>query len=152
MRYNDHGHAGPGHRIQDLQHLLGTLGIERSSRLIEQNNIGLECQCAGNTHEQCLCALEELRTAEAMLDSGQRDVSGRFQVSMPVLFGRRFIAPPLIALTKEHPKLELELDLNFNDRRVDLIEDGFDLARQDARRRAWAGPPQSRPTNMSAAN
>jgi DNA-binding transcriptional LysR family regulator len=77
-------------------------------------------------YEHCLRALEELRAAEVMLDSGRREVAGRLRVSMPVLFGRRCIAPILTALTKEHPKLEL--DLNFNDRRVDFIEDGFDLA------------------------
>jgi DNA-binding transcriptional LysR family regulator len=45
---------------------------------------------------------------------------------MPVLFGRRCVAPILTRLAQRHPRLELEL--NFSDRRVDLIEDGFDLA------------------------
>ncbi len=77
-------------------------------------------------YEHCLRALEELRAGEAMLDSGRREVAGRLRVSMAVLFGRCCVAPILTALTRAHPKLEL--DLNFNDRRVDLIEDGFDLA------------------------
>ena len=36
------------------------------------------------------------------------------------------IAPLLTELTREHPGLELEL--SFNDRVVELIEDGFDMA------------------------
>lgn len=77
-------------------------------------------------YERCVRALEELRAGEAALDSGRREASGRLRVSMPVLFGRRCVAPVLARLAMEHPKLEL--DLSFCDRPVDLIEDGFDLA------------------------
>ncbi|MCS4267215.1 LysR family transcriptional regulator [Serratia sp. BIGb0163] len=77
-------------------------------------------------YERCLRALEEIRTAETLLESGKQQVSGRLRVSMPVLFGRMCIAPLLTSLAREHPGLELEL--SFNDRVVDLIEDGFDLA------------------------
>jgi len=64
--------------------------------------------------------------AEAMLDSGRQEIAGRLRVSMPVLFGRHCVAPVLTDLARRHPKLELDLD--FSDRLVDLIEDGFDLA------------------------
>lgn len=77
-------------------------------------------------YERCLRALEEIRTAETLLESGKQQVGGRLRVSMPVLFGRMCIAPLLTELTREHPGLELEL--SFSDRIVDLIEDGFDLA------------------------
>jgi DNA-binding transcriptional LysR family regulator len=76
-------------------------------------------------YERCLRALEEIRAGEAMLDSGRREVAGRLRVSVPVLFGRRCVAPVLAGLARQHPKLELEL--NFSDRLVDLMEDGFDL-------------------------
>ncbi|MGJ3436788.1 LysR substrate-binding domain-containing protein [Serratia sp. Je.1.23.a] len=77
-------------------------------------------------YERCLRALEEIRTAEMLLESGKQQVNGRLRVSMPVLFGRMCIAPLLTSMAREHPGLELEL--SFNDRVVDLIEDGFDLA------------------------
>ncbi|CAI1122852.1 D-malate degradation protein R [Serratia proteamaculans] len=77
-------------------------------------------------YERCLRALEEIRSAETLLESGKQQVSGRLRVSMPVLFGRMCIAPLLTGLAREHPGLGLEL--SFNDRIVDLIEDGFDLA------------------------
>lgn len=76
--------------------------------------------------ERCVRALDELRAGEAALDSSRSEAAGRLRVSMPVLFGRRCVAPVLTRLATEHPKLEL--DLSFSDRRVDLIEDGFDLA------------------------
>jgi DNA-binding transcriptional LysR family regulator len=77
-------------------------------------------------YERCVRALDEVRAAEAMLDSGRHEVVGRLRVSMPVLFGRRCVAPVLARLAAEHPKLAL--DLSFSDRLVDLVEDGFDLA------------------------
>lgn len=40
---------------------------------------------------------------------------------MPVLFGHLCIAPLLISLIKQYPKLELEM--SFNDRIIDLIEE-----------------------------
>ena len=45
---------------------------------------------------------------------------------MPVLFGRRCVAPILIGLARAYPGLEL--DLSLNDRLSDLAEDRFDLA------------------------
>ncbi len=77
-------------------------------------------------YEHCLRAVEEITRGEALLESGKREVRGRLRVTMPVLFGRQCVAPLLIELLDEHP--HLELDLSFNDRIVDLVEDGFDLA------------------------
>lgn len=76
-------------------------------------------------YERCLRALEELRAGEATLQSGRKEAIGRLRVSMPVLFGRRCVAPVLSRLARDHPKLEL--DLSFSDRLVDVAEDGFDL-------------------------
>ena len=77
-------------------------------------------------YERCQKALEEIRLGEAAIESGRREVAGRLRVSMPVLFGRHCVAPILTSLARQHPKLEL--DLNFTDRLVDLLADGFDLA------------------------
>lgn len=77
-------------------------------------------------YERCVRALEEMRAGEAALDSGRREAAGRVRISVPVLFGRRCVAPVLAQLAIEHPKLELEI--SFSDRTVDLREDGFDLA------------------------
>lgn len=76
-------------------------------------------------YEHCLRALEAVHAGEAMLESGRRNVSGRLRVSMPVLFGRRCVAPILTDLARRYP--ELELELNFSDLLVNVIEDGFDL-------------------------
>jgi DNA-binding transcriptional LysR family regulator len=77
-------------------------------------------------YERCVRALDELRAGEATLETGRREAVGRLRVSVPVLFGRRCVAPVLARLAAHHAKLELEVSLS--DRLVDLVEDGFDLA------------------------
>lgn len=77
-------------------------------------------------YEHCKRALEQLRAGRALLESGRKTLSGRLRVSVPVIFGRYCVAPLLTGLAERHP--ELELELSFSDRNVELIEDGFDLA------------------------
>lgn len=88
----------------------------RSQKLTEDGQI---------YYERCLRAIEELRTAESLLESGKQEVAGRLRITMPVLFGRYCIAPILLDLARRHPKLELELSLS--DRPVEIIGEGFDL-------------------------
>ncbi|WP_117191653.1 LysR family transcriptional regulator [Rhizobium terrae] len=82
-------------------------------------------------YERCLRAVEEIRLGEAELESGRRAVRGKLRVTMPVIFGRRCVAPILIGLLDKHP--DLELDLSFSDRVADLPGDGFDLAVRNGR-------------------
>jgi DNA-binding transcriptional LysR family regulator len=77
-------------------------------------------------YERCVRVLAELDAAEAALDTGRREPSGRLRVSAPVLFGRRCVAPVLVSLARKYPGLAV--DVSFSDRVVDLIEEGFDLA------------------------
>jgi len=77
-------------------------------------------------YERCVRALDEVRSAEAMLESGRREVTGKLKVTMPVLFGRYCVEPVLLDLAKHHPKLEL--DLRFSDAVADLVGGGYDLA------------------------
>lgn len=77
-------------------------------------------------YEYCLRALGELKAAEDLLEGGKGMVSGRLKVSMPVLFGHLCIAPLLSRFARKHSGLGLEM--SFNDRVVDLVEEGFDLA------------------------
>lgn len=61
----------------------------------------------------------------SLLESGKQEVAGRLRITMSVLFGRYCIAPILLDLARQHPRLELEL--SFSDRPVEMISEGFDL-------------------------
>ncbi|WP_216850820.1 LysR substrate-binding domain-containing protein [Acidisphaera sp. L21] len=60
------------------------------------------------------------------METGRKTASGTLRVSMPLLFGRVCAAPVLMRLATQHATLELQLE--FSDRVVNLVEDGFDLA------------------------
>lgn len=77
-------------------------------------------------YERCRRALAELDAAEAVTDTARSTVAGLVRISMPAMFGRLKVGPLLLALARRHPALSLELA--FSDRRVDLVEEGLDLA------------------------
>lgn len=109
-----------GKSVARLEERLGTRLFHRSTRsqsLTEDGQV---------FYEHCVRALAELETAESALDDGRRAPSGRLRISAPVLFGRRCVAPILLEIVRRHPRLELEM--SFTDRRVDLVQEGFDLA------------------------
>lgn len=109
-----------GKSIARLEQRLGVRLFQRTTRSQSLTDNG------ALFYERCLRALEEIRGAESLLETGKQQVSGRLRVAMPVLFGRQCVAPLLIALAQEHPGLELEM--SFSDRVVDLVEEGFDMA------------------------
>ncbi|OCP02376.1 MULTISPECIES: LysR family transcriptional regulator [unclassified Ensifer] len=109
-----------GKAIAKLEQRLGVRLFHRTTRT---QSLTVEGQLF---YESCLRALGEIRTGEALLESGKQDIRGRLRMSMPVVFGRQCIMPLLSELLRQHP--HLELDVNFSDRRIDLVEDGFDLA------------------------
>ncbi|MBS1166009.1 MAG: Transcriptional regulator, LysR family protein [Proteobacteria bacterium] len=74
----------------------------------------------------CRRGLADIRAGRALIETGRRVVNGRLRVSVPLSFGRRCVAPILLGLARRHPQLSLEID--FSDRQVDLIDEGFDLA------------------------
>tara|TARA_R110002049_G_scaffold247690_1_gene422178 strand:+ start:16048 stop:16953 length:906 start_codon:yes stop_codon:yes gene_type:complete len=70
--------------------------------------------------------LEDIEAAEASMNVRRREVSGALRVSLPVSFGRLWVAPVLTELTSQYPSLVL--NLSFTDRFVDLVEEGIDLS------------------------
>lgn len=109
-----------GKAIARLEERLGTRLFHRTTRSTMLTDDG------NAYYEHCLQALEAIRAGEAMLESGRHTVSGRVRISMPVLFGRYCVVPILVGLARRYP--ELELELSFSDKLVNLVEDGFDLA------------------------
>jgi DNA-binding transcriptional LysR family regulator len=77
-------------------------------------------------YDRCVRALAELEEAEADLESERTEPRGRLRVSVPIAFGHHCVAPVLFELAHQHK--ELQIDISFTDRAVDLIEEGFDLA------------------------
>jgi DNA-binding transcriptional LysR family regulator len=62
----------------------------------------------------------------ALLGASQAPVRGVLRITAPVQFGRRHVAPIVSAFLNDYPDVRIELTLN--DRNLDLIEEGLDLA------------------------
>ena len=78
--------------------------------------------------------LAHLDEAESLASKGAAEPAGTLQVSGPMSFGILHLAPVIGEFMSLHPKLTVEL--NLNDRVVDLIEDGFDTAVRISRLKA----------------
>ncbi|WP_182059170.1 LysR family transcriptional regulator, partial [Pantoea sp. ME81] len=97
------------------------------SRLLERTTRSLKLTDAGNAYYQtCLRILEELAEAEAVLAAQRTIPSGRLRVAVPNTYGRLGVMPLLIPFCQQHP--ELELNLTFSDRFIDLFDEGIDVA------------------------
>jgi LysR family transcriptional regulator, regulator for bpeEF and oprC len=75
---------------------------------------------------RCRHILAELEAADEMLQRSRVTVQGRLRVDVPVVFGRALLTPALPRFQARYPDLQLEVQ--FNDRRVDLISEEVDLA------------------------
>jgi DNA-binding transcriptional LysR family regulator len=106
-----------GKTIARLEHALGVRLFNRTTRRVTLTDEGRLF------HERCHAILEDLREAEAMLSNAAQTPRGRLSVSLPVI-GYRFLLPVLPAFNARYP--EVELDFDFNDRLVDIVEGGFD--------------------------
>jgi len=72
--------------------------------------------------ERCRRILGELESAEAELSDAAGSPRGRLRISTPQLSG--LIMPVLDGFMAQYP--EIEIDVDFSDRMVDIIEEGFD--------------------------
>ena len=77
-------------------------------------------------YARCRRALAELDAADSEVEASRQTPVGRLRVTAPELIGRALVAPLLLELGRRHPQLTFHV--SFNDRRVDLIEEGIDLA------------------------
>lgn len=99
-----------------LEERFGTRLFHRSTRSISLTPEGVKFL------DRCHRILCEFEMAESELSQTCQELSGRLRVSLPSL-GALFL-PAIAVFARHHPQIELELD--FTDRLVDVIEEGFD--------------------------
>jgi DNA-binding transcriptional LysR family regulator len=114
--------SGPmvGKHVRFLEERLGVRLINRTTRRQSLTDFGR------TYYERCRVVLAEAEAADALAADQLSEPRGKMRVTMPVLFGRRCVAPILLELARQYPMLEL--DLSFSDPIADLAEDGYDLA------------------------
>ena len=106
---------------------VAALEARLGARLLHRTTRRLTLTEAGRTYlEACERILAEIAEAEAGIGAEALEARGTLRLNVPLSFGVRRIAPALAAFCAAHPAVTVELGLN--DRRVDLIEEGWDLA------------------------
>jgi DNA-binding transcriptional LysR family regulator len=108
-----------GKAVSKLEAALGARLFQRSTRSIRLTEEGRMF------HERCRRILDDLDDAEAALARALEAPRGRLRLSVP-LVSYHLILPLLPDFVARYP--EIELDLDFNDRIVDLIDEGIDVA------------------------
>jgi DNA-binding transcriptional LysR family regulator len=108
-----------GKAVAQMEQRLGVRLLNRTTRSLSLTSEGEAY------YEACVRALSELEAAQALLAARRQVPSGRLRVDLPLSFGRRCVAPVLFGLAGRYPDLDLEI--SFNDRRIDLVQEGIDL-------------------------
>lgn len=105
--------------IAAIEERLGARMLHRTTRRVSLTEAGRVYLDAAER------ILGELSEADGRAAAATIEVTGTLRLNVPVSFGIREIAPLLPELARRHP--ELSIDLGLNDRRVDLVEEGWDL-------------------------
>ncbi|MFO7592592.1 MAG: LysR family transcriptional regulator [Pseudomonadota bacterium] len=107
-------------RLQELENRLGVQLLQRTTRRISLTEAGRRF------YERCLRILDELEEAEQSLSSEQQQVHGLLRVAAPLSFTLRHLMPIFNEFMYLYP--EVRLDLDVEDRQINLLEEGVDLA------------------------
>lgn len=103
--------------VQRLEATLGTRLLHRTTRRVRLTQDGAVF------YERGKQVLEEMDELQALF-SEEAGIAGRLRVDMPSGLARNIVIPRLPEFLERHPGLELEL--SSTDRRVDLVQEGFD--------------------------
>ncbi len=107
-------------RIQALEDELSARLFDRTTRSIRITEEG--ATFLGHVER----ILAEIEAARASVDEKVCSPKGKLKIAAPAGLGRRYLAPALCVFLSKYPEIEVQLDLQ--DRPVNLQEDGYDLA------------------------
>lgn len=107
-------------QIGRMEAQLGARLLHRSTQGVTPTEIGLLY------YEKCKLIAHHVEEAESVASLLQTQVQGSLRVSTSVAFGRRVLAPMVLQFMRKNPGLQF--DLSCDDRYVNLVEQGVDLA------------------------
>lgn len=106
---------------------VAALEARLGARLLNRNTRGVSATEIGALYyEKCKAIQRELDEADSLAALLQSKVRGQLRISTSVAFGRRVVTPLALRFMREHP--DVTLDLSFDDRYVNLVEQGVDVA------------------------
>ena len=109
-----------GRYIQALEDRLGTRLLNRTTARQSLTEAGAAF------YARAQGILEQMEEAETSAADRQAEPRGTLRVNAPMSFGTRHLAAAIAGFRRDNPRLRVELVLN--DRVVDLVEEGYDVA------------------------
>jgi DNA-binding transcriptional LysR family regulator len=106
--------------VQSLERRLGARLLNRTTRRQSLTEIGTAY------YAQCLDILGRIEAAEADARELRSRPAGRLRISAPITLGAHLLIPAFAEYLREYAEVEIELQLN--DRMVDLADEGFDAS------------------------
>jgi DNA-binding transcriptional LysR family regulator len=106
--------------IAQLEEHLGARLLLRSTRGLTPTDAGQRF------YEHARRAIDEADRAEQAVRESSDGLSGRLRISAAVTFARLHVLPALKTFLDQHPKLSI--DIILDDRSIDLLEQGVDVA------------------------
>jgi DNA-binding transcriptional LysR family regulator len=106
--------------VISLEERLGTRLLNRTTRRLSLTESG------STYYESCLQIISDVQEAEQAAGQLTSTPLGTLKITMPFAFGLHRLGPVLAEYVQLYTKVKLEL--SCNDRYVDLIEEGFDMA------------------------
>jgi DNA-binding transcriptional LysR family regulator len=107
-------------RVSQLEQQLGVRLLSRTTRRVALTEVG------ALYYHRVQGLLDELAIASREASEVAASPQGLLRVSVPVTFGRQWVAPLLPDFLARHP--QIRIDARFSDRLVDVVADGFDVA------------------------
>lgn len=107
-------------QLTALEEKLGVRLLNRTTRKLSLTEAGREY------YERCKRILDEVQDLESEVSDLQNRPTGTLRVNAPVAFGQLYLAPLSFQFRRKYPGLAV--DLSMNDRYVDLVQEGIDVA------------------------
>lgn len=107
-------------QIQKLEDRLNVRLLNRTTRQLSMTDEGRAY------YEHARRILDEAKEAQDALDNLKSEPRGTLRLNAPMSFGRLHLGAAIAEFMMLHPDIHIDLDLN--DRQVDVVEDGYDMA------------------------
>ncbi|CAM3852211.1 LysR family transcriptional regulator [Litorimonas haliclonae] len=107
-------------RLSDLEDRLGTQLVQRTTRSLSLTEAG------DSLFQRGVGLLADWNEAEADAASENCALAGRIRLAAPLSFGVQYLGPAILDFLELHP--DVDFDIDFSDRQIDLISEGVDVA------------------------
>ena len=111
--------AAVGKQVQTLEKKMGLRLFHRTTRMVTPTDSALKINAAASQSEEHLTEV-----LEGLADE-QSTPTGRLKINVPMSYGELFLAKPMAEYAAAYP--DVIVDVDFDDKRVHLIEEGYDL-------------------------